>query len=173
MRRSSPRRAARYGTWRADPPEPVPDLYVIRQDLAENLIHDFMAASLAGGSLPTAPGVEVLGCYGIPLPDGDTVTTADAAGVEVSIGVQREQVFGRAAYCSAPVVAAAGLPADRSVRLAAVAGRDARVLIDPVACARQLPGRPGSAVMTSPRWRTCCCESPSWLMTCLRSPNLS
>ena len=34
--------AARYGTWRADPPEPVPDLDGIRQDLAEKLIDDFL-----------------------------------------------------------------------------------------------------------------------------------
>ena len=138
--------AARYGTWRADPPEPVPDLDGIRQDLAEKLIDDFLADTLAGGWLPTETTAEVLGCYGIPLPDGDTVTTADAAGVEVSIGVQREQVFGPLVLFSAGG-AAAGLPADRSVRLAPLTGRDARELINPVAGARQLPGRPGSAVI--------------------------
>jgi acyl-CoA synthetase (NDP forming)/predicted N-acetyltransferase YhbS len=138
--------AARYGTWRADPPEPVPDLDGIRQDLAEKLIDDFLADTRAGGWLPTETTAEVLGCYGVPLPDGDTVTTADAAGVEVSIGVQREQVFGPLVLFSAGG-AVAGLPAGRSVRLAPLTGRDARELINPVAGARQLPGRPGSAVI--------------------------
>jgi acyl-CoA synthetase (NDP forming)/GNAT superfamily N-acetyltransferase len=138
--------AARYGTWRAAPPEPAPHLGGTRQDLAEKLIDDFLADTLAGGWLPTETTAELLGCYGIPLPDGDTVTTADAAGVEVSIGVQREQVFGPLVLFSAGGTAA-GLPADRSVRLAPLTGRDARELINPVACARQLRGRPGTTVI--------------------------
>ena len=56
------------------------------------------------------------------------MTTGDAAGVEVSIGVRRDEVFG-------PLVlfGAAGMPADRAVRLAPLTGRDARELIGPVA----------------------------------------
>jgi len=40
--------AARYGTWRADQPEPVPDLGGIRQDLAEKLIDGSWLALSAG-----------------------------------------------------------------------------------------------------------------------------
>ena len=138
--------AARYGSWRADLPESVPDLDGIRQDLAEKLIDDFLADTPAGGWLPAETTAELLGCYGIPLADGDAVTTADAAGVEVSIGVRREQVFGPLVLFSAGG-AAAGLPADRCVRLAPLTGRDVRELVNPVAGARQLPGRPGTAVM--------------------------
>lgn len=138
--------AARYGTWRADPPEPVPDLDGIRHDLSETLIDSFLADTPAGGWLPAETTAELLGCYGIPLPDGETVTTADAAGVEVSIGVRREPVFGPVVLFGAGG-AAAGLPADRSVRLAPLTGRDARELISPVAGPQQRPGRPGTAVM--------------------------
>jgi hypothetical protein len=138
--------AARYGTWRADPPEPVPDLDGLRQDLAEKLIDGFLAGTPAGGWLPTETTAELLGCYGITLADGDTVITADAAGVEVSIGVQHDQVFGPLVLLG-PCGAAASMPADRTVRLAPLTSRDARELINAVVGARQLTVRPEIAVI--------------------------
>lgn len=56
------------------------------------------------------------------------MTTADAAGAEVSIGVRQDEVLG-------PLVlfGAVGMPADRAVRLIPLTGRDARELISPVA----------------------------------------
>jgi len=120
--------AARYGTWRADLSEPVPDLGGIRQDLAEKLIDGFLAGTPAGGWLPAETTAELLGCYGLPLAEGEAVTTADAAGAEVSIGVRQDEVLG-------PLVlfGAVGMPADRAVRLIPLTGRDARELISPVA----------------------------------------
>ncbi len=115
----------------------------MRQDIAEKLIDGFLAGTPAGGWLPTEMTAELLGCYGIPLAGSDAVTTEDAAGTEVSIGVRHDQVFGPLVLFGTRV-AAAGLPADRSVRLAPLTSRDARELISPVGGAPPLPGRPGT-----------------------------
>jgi acyl-CoA synthetase (NDP forming)/GNAT superfamily N-acetyltransferase len=135
--------AARYGTWRADPPEPVPDFDDIRQDLAEKLIDGFLAGTPAGGWLPPETTAELLGCYGMPLAEGGAISTGDAAGVEVSIGVQHDQVFGPLVRFG-PSGAGGRLSADRTVRLAPLTGRDARELISQVGGASPLPGRPGT-----------------------------
>ena len=66
----------------------------MRQDLAKNLVNGFLADAPAGGWLPATVTAELLGCYGIPLADGNAVTTGNAAGVEVSLSVLQEQVFG-------------------------------------------------------------------------------
>lgn len=138
--------AARYGAWRAAPPEPVPDLDGIGQDLAEKLIDGFLADTPAGGWLSAETAAELLGCYGIPLADGDSVATEDAAVTEVSIGVRHDQVFGPLVLFGAGG-AAAGMPAGRSVRLAPLTSHDATELISPGGDAPPLPGRPGAPVI--------------------------
>ena len=71
--------AARYGMWRAIPPENVPDLDGLRPDRARELVAEFLAGSPAGGWLPLDPTVKLLGCYGVPLADSIGVVTEDAA----------------------------------------------------------------------------------------------
>jgi acyl-CoA synthetase (NDP forming) len=135
---------ARYGTWRAAPPEPAPDLDGVRQDLAERLVGGFLADAPAGGWLPAKITAELLGCYGIPL-GSSAKAMGDAAGAEVSIGVLQDQVFGPL------VLFGTGGPPDgatsgRSVRLAPLTSRDARQLICSVPGVPLLPGRPGTPV---------------------------
>ena len=137
--------AVRYGTWRAAPQEPAPDLDGVRQDLADNLVNGFLADAPAGGWLPATVTAELLGCYGIPLADGNAVTTGNAAGVEVSLGVLQEQVFGPLVLFGIGGATADAL-ADRSIRLAPLTGRDARQMIRPVRGALLLLGRPGTPV---------------------------
>jgi len=137
--------AVRYGTWRAAPQEQAPDLDGVRRDLAENLVNGFLAGAPAGGWLPATVTAELLGCYGIPLADGNAVTTGNAAGVEVSLGVLQEQVFGPLVLFGIGGATADAL-ADRSIRLAPLTGRDARQMIRPVRGALLLLGRPGTPV---------------------------
>jgi acyl-CoA synthetase (NDP forming)/GNAT superfamily N-acetyltransferase len=71
--------AARYGIWRATPPGRIPDLEGLRPDQAKELITGLLADAPDGGWLPRGPAAELLGCYGLPLPQGIAVTTEDAA----------------------------------------------------------------------------------------------
>ena len=71
--------AARYGTWRATPPERIPDLEGLRQDRAGELVASVLTDPPRGGWLPLDPTVELLGCYGVPLADSIGVVTEDAA----------------------------------------------------------------------------------------------
>jgi len=130
--------AVRYSIWRATPPEPVPDLDGVRQDVAEKLVGDFLADVPAGGWLPAKITAELLGCYGIPLGSNGKATGA-AASSEVSIGVLHEQVFG-------PLVlfGTGRAISGRSVRLAPLTRRDARELVCSVRGVPQLPGRLGT-----------------------------
>jgi acyl-CoA synthetase (NDP forming)/GNAT superfamily N-acetyltransferase len=140
--------AVRYGTRRATPPEPVPDLDGVRQDLAERLVGRFLAGAPAGGWLPAKITTELLGCYGIPL-GSNAKATGDAAGAEVSIGVLHEQVFGPLVLFGAGG-AAAGATSGRSVRLAPLTSRDARELVCSVPGVPRLRGRPGAPVAGAP-----------------------
>jgi acyl-CoA synthetase (NDP forming)/GNAT superfamily N-acetyltransferase len=141
--------AARYGLWRATPPGHVPDLDGLRQDQAEELLAGFLVANPKGGWLSPDATVELLGCYGIPLAGGITVSAEDAAarsavgGVEVMISVLQEQVFG-------PLVVfgggwpAADVLADRAARLAPLTDSDADDLIRTIRAAPLLLGSPGA-----------------------------
>jgi acyl-CoA synthetase (NDP forming)/GNAT superfamily N-acetyltransferase len=129
--------AARYGTWRAIPPGSVPELDGLRRDLARELVEGFLAGTPAGGWLPRHQAVELLGCYGVPVLDSIMVTAADEPGVEVSIAVLEEKVFG-------PVVlfGTDGPLPDRAARLAPLTGADADALIRAVRAAPLLAGHP-------------------------------
>jgi acyl-CoA synthetase (NDP forming) len=72
--------AVRYGAWRARPPGHVPEFGGLRPDDARALILAFLAQAPAGGWLPPAEVVELLGCYGVPL-----VPTRLAAGEEAAV----------------------------------------------------------------------------------------
>ncbi len=133
-------RAARYGTWRATPPGHVPDLEGLGQDRAKDLVADFLAAAPAGGWLPRAAAAELLGCYGVPLADGNAVTTEGTGGVEVTISVLQEQVFGPLVLFGLADDARA--LADRTGRIAPLTDSDADDMIRSVPGAPLL-GRPG------------------------------
>jgi len=89
--------------------------------------------------------VELLGCYRIPLTGGNGGTTGNAEGVEVSIGVLQEQVFGPLVLFGIGGAVADAL-ADRSIRLTPLTGRDAREMICSVRGALLLLGRSGTPV---------------------------
>ena len=71
--------AARYGTWRATPPGSVPELDGVHQDRARELVDSFLAGTPGGGWQPRRQAAKLLGCYGVPLLDSETVTTGDDA----------------------------------------------------------------------------------------------
>jgi acyl-CoA synthetase (NDP forming) len=71
--------AARYGTWLAAPPGRVPELDGLRPGRAKELVAGLLANAPRGGWLPLAATAELLGCYGVPLATGTTVTTEDTA----------------------------------------------------------------------------------------------
>ena len=71
--------AARYGTWRAQPPGRVPGFADLRPDDARALIHRFLEHSPAGGWLPPAQVSTLLECYGIHQVPTYLVTTEQGA----------------------------------------------------------------------------------------------
>ncbi|HXZ74345.1 MAG TPA: acetate--CoA ligase family protein, partial [Streptosporangiaceae bacterium] len=71
--------AARYGSWRAAPPGRIPDLDGLRPDRAKELIVGLLADAPAGGWLSRHQAAELLGCYGLPLPEGIEASSEDAA----------------------------------------------------------------------------------------------
>ncbi|HEY7433255.1 MAG TPA: acetate--CoA ligase family protein, partial [Streptosporangiaceae bacterium] len=71
--------AARYGIWRAAPPGRIPELDGLHPDRAKELVAGLLADAPTGGWLPLAATAELLGCYGVPLAAGITVTTEDTA----------------------------------------------------------------------------------------------
>jgi len=72
-------RAARYGTWRAEPRGQVPHLPDIRTEDARTLLHGFFHATLGGGWLPPDKTAELLRCYGIPLAELTPASSEDEA----------------------------------------------------------------------------------------------
>jgi acyl-CoA synthetase (NDP forming)/L-amino acid N-acyltransferase YncA len=71
--------AARYGTWRAQPPGRVPKLANLRCDDARALIHRFLEYSPDGGWLPPAQVSTLLECYGIAQVPTRLVASEQAA----------------------------------------------------------------------------------------------
>jgi acyl-CoA synthetase (NDP forming)/GNAT superfamily N-acetyltransferase len=136
--------AARYGTWRAAPPGRIPEFKDLRPDRAKELIADLLADAPAGGWLPRDPVAELLGCYGLPLPTATAASNEDAAvagGVEVTISVLHEQIFGPL------VLFGLGDPgdtlADRAARITPLTDADADDLIRSIPGAPLLTGRHG------------------------------
>jgi acyl-CoA synthetase (NDP forming)/GNAT superfamily N-acetyltransferase len=72
-------RAVRYGAWRAEPSEPVPDFADIRPADARALVYRFLDDAPAGGWLPPGPAAELLRCYGITLTGLTPVASEDEA----------------------------------------------------------------------------------------------
>ncbi len=138
-------RAVRYGIWRATPPGRVPEFAGLRQDRAKELVAAFLADVPGGGWLPPDPAAELFGCYGVPLAEGPAATAEDG-GVEVTVSVLQEQVFG-------PLVLfgladddaddADGL-AHRAARIAPLTDSDADDLIRTIPGAPLLLGRRGT-----------------------------
>ncbi|MBV9379124.1 MAG: GNAT family N-acetyltransferase, partial [Streptosporangiaceae bacterium] len=74
-------RAARYGTWRAEPRGQVPDFPDVEADDARTLVRDFLrqAGKGGGGWLPPDETAGLLRCYGIPLAESIPAASEDAA----------------------------------------------------------------------------------------------
>ena len=132
--------AARYGTWRAIPPDNVPELVGLRQDRARELVESFLAGAPGGGWLPRHQAVELLACYGVPVLDGVTVPAKDGPGVKVSISVLEEQIFGPLVLLGTD--GTAGAVPDRTARLTPLTGADADTLIRAVRAAPLLAAQP-------------------------------
>jgi len=135
-------RAVRYGLWRATPPGRVPEFAGLRQDRAKELVTAFLANVPGGGWLPRDSAAELFGCYGVPLTDG-AAATAGGAGVEVTVSVLQEQVFGPLVLFGLAADDAGGL-AHRAARIAPLTDSDADDLIRTVPNAPLLHGHHGT-----------------------------
>ncbi len=124
-------RAVRYGIWQAGPPGRVPGFAGLRQDRAKELVTAFLADVPGGGWLPRDAAAELFGCYGVPL----AVATVGGAGVEVTVSVLQEQVFGPLVLFGLATGDGDGL-AHRAARIAPLTDSDADELI------RTIPGAP-------------------------------
>jgi len=133
--------AARYGIWRARAPGHVPDLEGLRRERARELIAGFLAAAPEGGWLPPDSAAELLGCYGVPLAEGAVATAG--GGVEVTISVLHEQVFGPLVLAGLAANDAGGL-AGRAARITPLTDSDADDLIRSIPGAPLLLGRRGT-----------------------------
>jgi acyl-CoA synthetase (NDP forming)/GNAT superfamily N-acetyltransferase len=127
-------RAVRYGIWRATAPGHVPDFAGLRPERAKELVTAFLADVPEGGWLPRNAAAELFGCYGVPLAEG-AAAPVGGVGVEVTVSVLQEQVFG-------PLVLFGLAPGDgdglahRAARIAPLTDYDADELI------RTMPGAP-------------------------------
>jgi acyl-CoA synthetase (NDP forming)/GNAT superfamily N-acetyltransferase len=72
-------RAARYGTWRAEPRGRVPSLPDIRTEEARTLVREFFRATFGGGWMPADQTAELLRCYGLPLAELTPARSEDEA----------------------------------------------------------------------------------------------
>jgi len=139
-------RAARYGSWRSRPAEPVPDIAGLREAEARQLIASFLDRMPGGGWLPTAETGQLLRCYQLPLAErfgerrpGLPVQPMIAEGTGIIIGVVQEPVFG-------PLVVfglggeTSQLLDDHAARLAPLTPADADDLIHSIRAAPVLLG---------------------------------
>ena len=72
-------RAARYGMWRARPPDTVPELPGLRTAEARTLIASFLDRMPGGGWLPADEADRLLRCYQLPMVESRLAVTADEA----------------------------------------------------------------------------------------------
>jgi acyl-CoA synthetase (NDP forming) len=135
-------RAVRYGIWRATPPGRVPDLEGLRPARAKELVAGFLADTPEGGWLSPDAATELFGCYGVPLAE-DAGATPGGAGVEVTVSVLQEQVFGPLVLFGLATGDTDGL-AHRAARIAPLTDSDADELIQAIPNAPLLVGRRGT-----------------------------
>jgi acyl-CoA synthetase (NDP forming)/GNAT superfamily N-acetyltransferase len=141
-------RATTYGEWRGRRAGDVMDVPDVDLATARELIGRFLSASPGvpspeGGWLSRTDGASVLGCYGIPLADGEQAARRLAAGgTEVLVRVEDDNMFG-------PLVvfgldgAAARFPEDRVARLTPLTEDDADAMLASIRSAALLRGYRG------------------------------
>jgi acyl-CoA synthetase (NDP forming)/GNAT superfamily N-acetyltransferase len=126
-------RTVRYGIWRATPPGRVPEFPGLRHDQAKELVTAFLADVPGGGWLPRDAAAALFDCYGVPLAE-DAAAEAGGTGVEVTVSVLQEQVFGPLVLFG--LATGDGGLAHRAARIAPLTDSDADELI------RTAPGAP-------------------------------
>ncbi len=141
-------RAATYGAWRVRPVGHLRELGDVKAAVARTLVREFLLHHPRGGWLSPAEVSALLGSYGIELASVDPATRGDGAtravdGIEVTVGVVQEPVFGPLVVFGLGGVATDVL-ADRAARLAPLTDADADELIRSVRSAPLLLGYRGN-----------------------------
>jgi acyl-CoA synthetase (NDP forming)/RimJ/RimL family protein N-acetyltransferase len=138
--------AVGYREWREARHGEVPELSDVDSAAARNLVSAFLAGHSGGGWLPDDQAAKLLAGYQIAGPATRPAGSQD--NVELVIEVVQEPVFG-------PLVVfgvrgpAAGVPGDRSARLAPLTDADADAMVGAVRAAPQLLGQAGSAAVAT------------------------
>jgi acyl-CoA synthetase (NDP forming) len=137
--------AATYGAWRSREPGRIPVFTDLRPADARALISGFLERSPAGGWLTPDLTASLLGCYGI----AQVAAVPVAGGIEVTMGVAQEPVFGPLIVFGLGGVAT-DLLGDRSARLSPLTDADAAALVRSVRAAPLLLGGRGTAAADLP-----------------------
>jgi acyl-CoA synthetase (NDP forming)/GNAT superfamily N-acetyltransferase len=137
--------AARHGARQARVPGHVPEFSDLRTDEARALIRDFLARAPEGGWLPSAAATELLSCYGVQIVLARSAA-AEEAGIEVTIALEQEPVFGPLAVFGTGRIAGAR-DGDFARRLTPLTDTDADDLIRSVRVAPLLLGQGGKSAV--------------------------
>jgi acyl-CoA synthetase (NDP forming) len=138
--------AARYGARQTRAPGHVPEFTDLRADDARALIQEFLTHAPDGGWLPSAAATELLGCYGVQIVPARSAAIAEA-GIEVTIAVEQEAVFGPlAVFGTGRIIGVRS--GDSAARLAPLTDTDADDLIRSVSAAPLLLGQRGKPAVS-------------------------
>jgi hypothetical protein len=124
----------------------VPEFSDLRTDDARALIQDFLTRAPEGGWLPSAAATELLGCYGVQIVVARAAAVAEA-GIEVTIAVEQEPVFGPLTVFGTGRITGVG-GGDSAARLTPLTDTDADDLIRSVSAAPLLLGRRGKPAVS-------------------------